>query len=376
MKVLFLTTAYPTPDAPATGVFVEEHARAVSEHAEVAVLHLDRSRSTRAFPRVERVDGGVPVWRSSYPYKPLPLSLAAHFTAAVAGYRAVRRAGFRPDLLHAHFFLAAGPTALLSRATGIPFVATEQWTAFLPEDPTSLGPVWRSAARMSLRRARVVLPVSEDLADAMREVGVRGPFRVIPNAVDVSLFEPGPGTSGRLLTVGLLGPQKGIDVLLRAVAQLPPEVDLDVVGDGPGRAGYELLAARLGVAGRVRFHGLQPKARIAELMREASLFVLASRYDNNPCVLVEAQAGGLPIVSTRVGGIPEIVGNDGLLVERDDPQGLADAIRLALSDRQRWSPSEIASRARDRYSLEAVGAQLADVYRTALGGAGGPRDGC
>jgi glycosyltransferase involved in cell wall biosynthesis len=366
MNVLFFTTAYPTPEAPAAGVFVQEHARAVAPYADVVVVHLHRDEHARRPFSIERVEADPPVWRVRYRYRPLLLSLACHFVGAVAAYRRVSRSGFRPDLLHAHFFLAAGPAALLSLATRIPYVATEQWTAFLPEDPTELGPVWRRAARASLRRARLLLPVSEDLRDAMRDAGITGRYRVVPNAVDVSLFRPGGDGRQRLLTVGLLGPQKGVDVLLRAFSRLPGDLALDVVGDGPGRREYEALAAELGVDDRVVFHGLQPKARIAELMQDAALFVLASRYDNNPCVLVEAQAGGLPIVSTTVGGIPEIVGDAGLLVERDDPAALADAIEQALRDSDRWDRAAIAAAARERYSFEAVGAALADAYRSAL----------
>ena len=366
MKVLFLTTSYPTPEAPASGIFVEEHARAAAAHADVAVVHLDRSPGARLPFRIERRDGQLPLWRVRYPYRPLPVSLGCHFAGAFAAYRAVRRAGFEPDLLHAHFFLAAGPASVISVLGRVPFVATEHWTAFLPEDPTELGAVWRGAARASLARARTVLPVSADLARALREAGIGGELRVVPNAVDVALFRPGNGSSGRLLTVGLLGPQKGVDVLLQALARLPDGIGLDVVGDGPSRAEYERLSAELGLEQRVRFHGLLPKARIAELARDARAFVLASRFDNNPCVLVEAQAAGLPIVSTRVGGIPEIVGDDGVLAEPGDPEAFSRAVRKALDDPGRWDRDRIAAHARERYSLEAVGRSLAEVYRDAL----------
>src|SRR5581483_10447815 len=104
-KVLFLTTSFPTAEAPADGVFVLEHARAAAAHAEVAVLHLDRRHGARGIS-VRRDDGGgeFPVWRAAYPYRPTALSAMAHVAAGFAGFRAVRRSGFDPDLLHAHFF--------------------------------------------------------------------------------------------------------------------------------------------------------------------------------------------------------------------------------------------------------------------------------
>lgn len=369
-RVLFLTTSYPSEDAPATGVFVREHARAVSPHAEVAVLHLDRRHGVPRPLSVRREeDEDFPTWRVRYPYRPTVISAAAHVAAGLAGYRAVRRSGFEPDLIHAHFFLAAIPGALLSALHRKPLVETEQWTIFLPEDPNRLTPLLRWSARVSLRRARTVMPVSESLAAAMRSAGIRGPFRVVPNAVDTSLFRTSaraPSSSARLVTVGLLTEQKGIDVLLEALARLDrDDVRLDVVGDGPRRSDYEARSRELRLDGVVRFHGLLPKERVAELLGEADLFVLASRFDNNPCVLVEAQAAGLPIVSTRVGGIPEIVGDNGILVRPDDPAALATGIEEAIATLNRVDRQSISRRASDRYSLEAVGAVLAEVYRQA-----------
>ena len=366
MNVLFLTTAYPTTDAPAAGIFVREHARAAAEHANVAVVHLDRRQSSRIPFTIERAGDDIPVWRVRYPRRPMSLSLAGHVAGAAAAYLDVRRSGFRPDLLHAHFFLAAGPARLISLATGTPYVASEHWTAFLPEDPTDLGRLWRFAARTSLAGARFILPVSKDLEQAMLNSGIRGRYCVVPNAVDVALFRPGLSSSHRLLTVGMLTPQKGIDVLVRALSELPADVALDIVGDGGERTTYERLVDELGLTSRVSFHGMQPKERIAAMMGEATLFVLASRFDNNPCVLIEAQASGLPIVATQVGGIPEIVDGDGVLVQPDDPEALTGAIREALSNPQRWDRDAIAARARTRYSLDVVGDRLAEIYRSAL----------
>jgi glycosyltransferase involved in cell wall biosynthesis len=369
-RVLFITTSFPSAEALATGVFVLEHARSVAPFADVAVLHLDRRHDARAVSVTRDADSEFPTWRVRYPYRPTALSVAAHVVAGIAGFRAVRRSGFDPDLLHAHFFLSALPGAVISRATGRPLVETEQWTIFLPEDPARLGPALRAGARLALGRARLVMPVSESLAAAMRSAGVRGPFRVVPNAVDTSLFHPGDAVHGhRIVTVGLLHYQKGIDVLLRAftrVRETLPDATLDVVGDGPERREYERLAADLGLDDAVTFHGLLPKHEIAPILAASDLFVLASRFDNNPCVLVEAQAAGLPIVATRVGGIPEIVDGHGLLAERDDVGGIAARIVEALGTLDGFDRAAIVARATERYSHEQIGKELAEVYAEVL----------
>ena len=373
-RVLFITTSFPSADGPAIGVFVLEHARAVAPHAEVTVIHLDRRHDAARRIEVERDhDAEFPTWRVRYPYRPTALSAAAHVAAGFAGYRAVCRAGFEPDLIHAHFFLSAIPGALLSALHGKPLVETEQWTIFLDEDPGRLTAPLRLGARLALGRAKLVMPVSESLAAAMKAAGVRGPFRVIPNAVDTSIFHPASGATGdgrRLVTVGALNHQKGVDVLLEALVQARrerPALHLDIVGDGVDRADCEALTHRLGLDEAVTFHGIRPKPEIAELMRNSDLFVLASRFDNNPCVLVEAQASGLPIVATRVGGIPEIVDGDGLIAEPEDAEGFAAQLGSALGQLEGYDRAAIAARARARYDFGPIGEAFADVYRLALG---------
>src|SRR5206468_11638708 len=102
------------------------------------------------------------------------------------------------------------------------------------------------------------------------------------------------------------------------------------------------------------------------LLGASDLFVLASRFENNPCVLVEAQAAGLPIVASRVGGIPEIVEGNGLLAAPGDATALADRILEALDRLPEYDRSAIAARAKDRFGMDHVAGELAAVYDSAV----------
>ena len=367
MRVLFLTTAYPTAESPVAGVFVREHARAAAEHVDVAVVHLDRRHGFRGLPRLERIaDDELPAWRVRYAYRPVPLSVAAHFAAAAAGYRGAR---FEPDVLHAHFFLAGLPAVLLGKALRKPVVVTEQWSIFLPSDPMPLTAPLRLAAKVAFGHADFVLPPSEALRRAIEAHGIRARFRVVPNVVDTRVFHPNgaPRVRGpaRLLTVGLLYEAKGHEFLLEALALLRRrrDVRLDVVGDGPRRDDYERLAGELGIRDAVTFHRLQPKEEVARFMREADAFVLASRYDNNPSALIEALASGLPVVATDVGGIPELVDERaGVLARAEDSASLAARIGELLDDLDRYDRGAIAEAARARFGRERIGRELAEVY--------------
>jgi glycosyltransferase involved in cell wall biosynthesis len=342
VNVLFLTPSYPTEDDPVAGVFVREHALAAAAHADVTVLHLARGRASR----VREVPGEpLPTWQVGYPNRPAAAGLLA---AAAAG---LRRLPAR-DLVHAHFFLAGAPAALLSRK---PLVVSEHWSVFLPEDPLGLSPPLRAAARLAFGRAGAVLPVSRALERGILEVAPRARTSVVPNVVDTDLFHPGGEPEpGRLLAVGLFYEAKGFDILLKALPDVPG-ARLDLVGDGELRPELELRARGLPVT----FHGRLPKPAVSELMRRAQLLVLPSRFETSAVVGLEALASGLPVVGTRVGAIPELLDDDGT-GELAEPGRLAEAIRRAL-DRDFDRPA-IAARARARYGREAVGRQLAEIY--------------
>ena len=368
MNVLFLTTSYPTEADPVAGVFVQEHARAAAEHADVAVLHLNRSHGHRGLPRLSRIAGEeFPTWRVTYPWSPVAASAVAHFVAAARGWRAVRRSGFSPDVIHAHFFLAGVPAVLLGRIARKPVVVTEQWSVFLPDDPLELTSPLRTAARFAYERADLVLPASEALRRGIEAHGIHARFEVVPNVVDTTLFGDGGGPrNGRLLAVGLLYEAKGYEYLFEALALLRSEgrdVELDVIGDGPGRADYRRLVTELGLDDAVVFHGVVPKPEVARRMRDASLFVLTSRYDNNPCVLIEAMASGLPVIATAVGGIPEVVDESaGILAAPRDPRAIADAIAAALDTIDSWDRPAIATSAAARFGRDEIGRRLAAIY--------------
>ena len=358
MKILVLTPSYPTEEDPVNGVFVREQAVAVAELADVSVLHLARGHPWGVRP----VHGEpVPTWRSGFPRRPAGLGLVA---AAGIALRKLPR----PDVIHAHFFLGAAPAIFVG---GSPVVTTEHWVVFLPEAQMPLSLPRRVVARYALNRSRVVVAVSETLSSALRDAGVKSPIVVIPNAVDDGVFHPPatpPSKPGRLLTVGILTAQKGVDTLLEALALLPRDmVELEVVGDGPARAELETLAQSLDLSEAVEFAGFLPKVAVAERMRSAGLFVLASRFETNGVVVLEALASGLPVVASDIGPFRELVDDsNGVLAAPEDPAALAAAIRSALDSPGRFDRAGIATAARRLYGRETVGRALIALYEEVL----------
>jgi len=192
----------------------------------------------------------------------------------------------------------------------------------------------------------VVVAVSEDIGEKLAGIGVeREKIRVVYNGVDEP-FQPGDKKRAReglglphnrftVLFVGLLVPIKGLEVLLEAVHQVDDERLLCIlVGDGTLRECLEKQANETGLEGQVLFAGSRSSQEIPVWMNAADLLVLPSFSEGRPNVVLEAQACGLPVLATRVGGTPELVtdGSDGLLVDSGDTRQLADGIITLMSD--------------------------------------------
>ncbi|HKR66191.1 MAG TPA: glycosyltransferase [Thermoanaerobaculia bacterium] len=270
------------------------------------------------------------------------------------------------DLVHAHLTYAAIWSALLTRKTKVPSIAS------LHVAPSA------TRALQASRRHRIMTALRDRLmrfvlrrwstrvvvvSDALgREYGGLHPVTV-HNGIELERFaRPRVPRSGppRIATVSVLRPKKGIEVLLDAARRVENATFL-IIGDGPMREEWTVLAQRLGVADRVTWAG--HRRDVDALLAGCDLFVHPSLDDAFPTVLLEALAAGLPIVASRVGGIPEIVeeGVTGHLVPPGDADALARAIGDALAH-----PLAIPRDAAQKFSTEAWIGRLDRVYEEAL----------
>lgn len=367
-----LPTWYPSAEDPVAGVFVRDQARAIAAHHDVAVLVLEPGPPAghgRAEVSLGTEDGLRTVRvRAAHG----PLRKAWLVLGLVRALRRLHADGFRPGLLHGHVFRVGAVAVVLGRVMGLPVVVSEHHSLFPRRIATRTDLV---LARVAFRGAEIVAPVSESLRRAIEAYGIRARFEVVPNPVDTELFHPGPreappdGAPSRLLFVGRLAPVKGIPRLLEALAALAARgraFRLELIGDGPERADYERLAGRLALGDRVVFRGARPRTEVAELMREADLCVMASDWETLSCVLLEAQASGLPAVAPDVGGIPEALGEGGgLLVAPRDADALARGIEAALDRPGQFDRPEIALRVQERFGTAAVADRWDEVYAQA-----------
>lgn len=233
---------------------------------------------------------------------------------------------WRVDIVHSHNnrpLIYAAPAARLARVAGVLHTRHGQ--------SSRAGRRQTALVRLMSRLADKVVCVSDDSLRRSLDEGL--PERALCrlwNGIETDRFTyVGPTVRGPVALVARLSPEKDVATLLQAVARIvaaEPGFRVDIAGDGPCRPELQSLAAELGVAGHVRFHGVV--ADVAAFLAGASVFVLPSLTEGISLTLLEAMARGLPVVATRAGGTPEVVvdGQTGFLVPTRSPADLADTV--------------------------------------------------
>lgn len=292
------------------------------------------------------------------------------------------------DLIHAHAFgyfpMFAGGLAEMMR--GVPLVVTPHSDV----GDTSIAKRLLNWAvpPVTLRRAQRVIAVTSGEAVRLRQLGVAPErIRMIPNGVDLREFSPSraphsPRDQTSILFVGRCYPrQKGLEHLIRSLALLrePRNISLRIVGeDWGGVTQLRMLSKSLGVEQQVQFAGRESRGELIRSYLSADVFVLPSLFEPFGIVLLEAMAAGLPVVASRVGGIPEIVedGATGILVQPGDATALSLALETLISDpplRQRMG--QAGRRRAEKYSWEIIIPRIREVYEEAISESDRPRAG-
>ena len=277
----------------------------------------------------------------------------------------------RPDVVHTHLVHADVYGALAARAT---VVSTKH-----NDDPFRLGP-FRHVERALARRVSRVIAITQALARfTVERVGL--PAEKV-EVVHYGLDEPPPAWAENrplllpegarvLLAISRLTTQKGVDVAVRALAEVRREhadAVLVVLGEGEEREALERLARDLGVAEAVFLPGRA--GDVADWLARAELFVHPARWEGFGLVLLEAMLVGRPVVASAVSAVPEIVvdGDTGLLVPPDDPAALARALARLLDDRDLAARYGDAGRERARreFSVDRMARRTLEVYDAAV----------
>ncbi len=394
MDVLTLSEMFPSSLRPNYGIFVYELVRHTARYvtnqivSPVAIwpgvwrLFPARFKYARTIIEKGSLDFGI-VYRDQYaafPHRtPFYLFCGYSYYNAIRGL--VDTLDF--DLMHAHQPFPDGYAGMLEkRRTGKPLVVTVHGDVLVTRIMKS--PALRILTKKVFAAANAIIVVASYQYEFCRLLGVSDQSKIfnIPNGADVEAFRIKqdqrsvrenlglPINKRILLFIGNLYAPKGLHILIDSLSHLSdmsdvPPFNLVLVGDGPLKSQLERQVVKQQLSSVVRFVGNQPHESVPLWLNAADVMVLPSLQEGFPTVIPEALAAGRPVVTTRVGGIPDVISSEefGLLVEPGNSKALASALQKALS--KEWNYTSIADYGAT-YAWDKIAVRTCEVYYQTL----------
>jgi glycosyltransferase involved in cell wall biosynthesis len=374
-------------DAGGQNVHVGALAIAMARRGADVVVHTRRDDPDLA-PRVRLHPGVVVDHVDAGPPEPVAKDLLLPHMDDFADHLARRWTVWRPDVVHAHFWMSGRAALAAAGRLGIPVVQTFHALGVVKQRfqgaADTSPPIRLAAERDIIRRADHIVATCRDEVEELAALGADSlRVSVVPCGVDLDTFtcdgpvEPRHPRVRRLLSVGRLVERKGVADAILALRELP-DTELVVAG-GPPLAALDhdgdvarlrCVARRAGVDARVDFRGSVPRDQLPALMRSADMVVSVPWYEPFGIVPLEAMACGVPVIASAVGGLLDTVvdGTTGMHVPPRAPGAIACAVRALLDDEPRRQAMGLAGvrRARARYGWTRVAAATLDVYTTVV----------
>ena len=376
MNILHLLSWFPTPDDPTLGNFCVRMIDALPQDCHSVILSVcDGKNMTKSF-EVKEIKGTNHTHVQIYIRPPkinairkLKMLRMYHY-----GLKYIKKHFFEPDLIHLHVAYPLGQVALLwKRLFGYKYVLTEHWTIYQPQNKDVLvGKLKRKIVKIA-NNASLIMPVSLDLQHCMEGHGVHNNFQVIYNLVDTDMFQlgtPQQTDKKRILHISTLRDEaKNFSGILRTIERLRQQRDdfeLHVIHDYAAEE-FKAFVKEHHLEDCVVFHGKKTSAEVAKAYQDADFFVLFSNFENLPCVIVEAFASGVPVLTSDVGGIAEILSPDrGIIIHSGDEAALLQSMNTMLDNAEKYDRAKIRQYALETFASPIIGRQIKEAYEKTL----------
>jgi len=382
-SVLFLPSWYPSRLDAFTGDFIQRHAIALSLFIPVHVVFIvrDKKRIITDSVKIEETQiGNLTETIIYYTCKDYKMGIADRFMS-MHKFKLIYQDYFskkiteneKPISVHVHVPYKAGLIALwLKNKYNMEYNVTEHWTGYdrsTKDNFYSRPPSFRYITKKILRNATYIVPVSKDLAEKLNSIvpGIR--INVIPNTVNEKLFyfETKELKVFKFIHyVSSLKGQKNTEGLIKVFSELKKvRQDWECIMYGPTDQELSKIVITAGLEEKIKFTGEISYAKVAEVVRSASVFVSFSNYENQPCSILEALCCGVPVIATKVGGIPEVINSqNGIIIDPLNESQLLHAMEMMMNNFKNFDLESIAKNAKRKFSYEAVGSQLNLLYQS------------
>lgn len=387
MHVLFVTSYYPSQEAPVTGIFFHEQAMAlhkaghkigvlVTPRLNVTFTHLKRGGKLEPLTQERDQFPEFPVYRMHWGWLPRPFPFLIAPLLASAGSNAfehyIQEQGM-PDVIHGHNIFYGGFLAsTLAEKFGIPSVITEYSSSYL--EGLIIFPGQPAIIRRTLRTSNFNMVCGSSLIAPLKAYAPEQEFDTVGCIVDTDFFSPAPrpplASPFRFVVIAQLKERrKRFDLLLKAFARAfksHPDVILQIRGHGPLRPELDKLIEELRLGEQVQFLPMMTKEELRDLIYRSHCLVSSSSVETFGVSVAEAIACGRPVVSTISGGPEDFVTErSGILVPSDNVGDLADAMTQMVATYDRYQPEVLWLDVSERYSAPIYVKRLEEIYRQA-----------
>jgi glycosyltransferase involved in cell wall biosynthesis len=379
-NVLWLASWYPNRLDKFDGDFIQRHAKAVAIYCKVHIIYVKKDDSLPANTTSTEDHGSGNLTEQVIYYnspktgiKLLDRFLSQqhykkHFRNAVQQYI---HASDKPELVHVHVAMKAGVIARwMKQKWNIPYIVTEHWTAYLKDADKRIDQypfLYKKILKRVLEEASSLTVVSDHLGRSVQEHFPEIEYSVIPNVVDTDIFYPVDRQSGetlRFIHISNMNYQKNTEAILLALQLLKETTAFEMYLYGPVNSQLQELITKYGLGSTVFAMGEVPQTELAKAIQQSDALVLYSRFETFGCVLIEANACAVPVIVSELDVFHEIIkeGANGIFVEKDSPQALAEKLKYFISQKNNFDKPAIAATAADKYNFKNVGKQFSDLY--------------
>ncbi len=386
LKVLHLARWYPNRWDPMLGLFIKRHAEAAVGCCDVGVVYTQQIDERLCEHQTYVIDfneeNHIPTAKIYYLSSKVKLfyfnklvNMFRFFRANIIGIRRIKKHLGDFNLVHVHILTRLGIIALYYNVFyRKPYIISEHWSRYLELTGSFKGYFRKVLTRMVVKHASFITTVTENLAQAMRSHKLLNDnYIVLPNVVDSVFLNHQKNAKLNNDPITFIhvscfeDKSKNISGLLRAISKLAENRNdfiFKLVGDGMDMEWLRNYASELGLTGtQVVFTGLLEGEQLVSEMASADMMIVFSNYENFPVVINESLSLGIPVIATKVGGIPERINDDnGVLIDAGDEDQLLENLITSLDGRLSFKMQEIMMDAREEFSPISIGKMLCDLY--------------
>lgn len=372
LHILFLSSWYPSRVTPTNGNFVQKHAEAIATKHKVTVVFavgdINLNQQYEITNEVVNNVRNIIIYFKKHPNK--LLNAYRKYSALKKAYSLVDRF----DIIHGNILFPIGifvwiQTTLKNK----PYIFTEHWSGYLPENKSSLSFTESVITKFITRKADYIIPVSENLKNEMLNNNYKGNYKIIGNIVDVDIFHPVNNNNSTFNIVHISSfdeDSKNISGLLSTIKNISKtrtDFVFNIIGDGNINE-LKLKMNELQIPSKlINIEGAKTPKGIAKTLQQANLYISFSNYETFGIVMAEALACGVPVISTNTGVLTELESSNYItIINKNDKNALLQAILKHLNSDSKFDTYKMNNQIKQLFGIESIVNQYTQVYKNAI----------